>query len=299
MHTGGSTPPRRICGKICVMTTLHEIYTKLLAHFGPLHGPAARRPWWPILGPDPLIEIVVGAVLVQQTRWEAVEGAIGRLQAAGLLSIGGLAEAEPAALAALIRPCAFHSQKAPGLIAIARHIVAQHGGELAALLAQPSAALRYELLSLPRIGPESADVIMLYAGGYPIFVVDAYTRRLFERVGLTLDGGRWAVDRWQRASYEQVRLTIEAELAQGGSAEYDLPSSTFYPPLSRAGFYAEYHAQINEQCVRYCLSRPRCDGPPARRVYSRQDGRESYLARDEGCPLRPICQHYQREQNPD
>jgi endonuclease III related protein len=292
---------------------LYEIYTTLLAHFGPLHGPAASRPWWPIFGPDPLIEIVVGAVLVQQTRWEAVEGAIGRLQAAGLLSIAALAEAEPAALAALIRPCAFHSQKAPGLISIARHVRERHG-DLPTMLAQPSAALRHELLGLPRIGPESADVIMLYAGGHPTFVVDAYTRRLFERVGLAMDGGRGANDEgragderrkmndegragsasaiWQRSSYEQVRSHIETSLQLLAEAG-ELPSTVHRPP-PMASLYAEYHAQINEQCVRYCLSRPRCDGPPARRVYSRQDGRESYLARDEGCPLRAICQHYKR-----
>ena len=131
----------------------------------------------------------------------------------------------------------------------------------------PTVDLRPELLGLPRIGPETCDVIMLYAGGHPVFVVDEYTRRLFERVAPQLLV-------W-RAPYEQLRLAVEADLC--GSA----------------ALYAELHAQINEACVRYCLSRPRCDGPPARRVYSAQAGRESYLASDAGCPLRGVCAWYQ------
>lgn len=254
------------------VTTLHEIYSLLHEHFGPLTGPGATRPWWPLYGDDPPFEMLVGAVLVQQTRWETVEAAVLRLIAAGLLSPPAMAGAHPADLAALIRPAAFHAQKAPGLIAIARHIAARHGGSTAAMLAQPTPALRAELLALPRVGRETCDVAMLYGGGHPVFVVDEYTRRLFERVGPEVR--RAAV--W-RKPYEVVREAIEEEL-----------------PRTQPALYAEYHAQINEACVRYCLARPRCDGPPARRVYSVQAGRESYLARDGGCPLRPVCRHYRR-----
>jgi endonuclease-3 related protein len=265
-------------------TSLGEIYARLYAHFGPLTGPEARRPWWPLYGDDPPFEMLVGAVLVQQTRWETVEAATLRLIAAGLLSPAAMAAAEPGELAALIRPAAFHTQKAPGLIAIARHIVARHGGSTAAMLATPAAPLRAELLALPRVGPETCDVIMLYGGGHPIFVVDEYTRRLFERVWPELSSAGPAP--W-RAPYEQLRLTVEAELA---------PSRPHALTPSRPhALYAEYHAQINEACVRYCLARPRCDGPPARRVYSRQEGRESFLGLEAGCPLRPICGYYSRE----
>lgn len=249
------------------MADLAAIYARLREHFGAIHGPEAGSPWWPLYGDDPPFEIIVGAVLVQQTRWETVEAAVLRLIAAGLLSPPALAAADPAALAALIRPAAFHTQKAPGLIAIARHICERYGGSTAAMLARPTAELRAELLALPRVGRETCDVIMLYGGGHPVFVVDEYTRRLFERL-------RPGEPIW-RAPYEALRAAIEAELA---------------PP--DATLYAEYHALINEECVRYCLSRPRCDGPPARRVYSRQDGRESYLDRHEGCPLRPVCAFY-------
>lgn len=255
------------------MPDLAQIYARLRAHFGAIHGPEAGSPWWPLYGDDPPFEIIVGAVLVQQTRWETVEAAVLRLIAAGLLSPPALAAADPEPLAALIRPAAFHTQKAPGLIAIARHICERYGGSTAAMLARPTAELRAELLALPRVGRETCDVTMLYGGGHPVFVVDEYTRRLFERL-------RPGEPIW-RAPYEALRAAIEAELA---------------PP--DPALYAEYHALINEACVRYCLSRPRCDGPPARRVYSRQDGRESYLDRHEGCPLRPVCAFYQSSASP-
>lgn len=264
--------------------SLQTIYALLSAHFGVMHGPAAARPWWPLFGADPPFEIIVGAVLVQQTRWETVEAAVLRLREADLLSPPALAAADPAALAALIRPAAFHTQKAPGLIAIARHICAHHGGSAARMLAQPSAPLRAELLALPRVGRETCDVIMLYGGDHPLFVVDEYTRRLFERVApseIGAEGDRGtarAIPTVWRSPYDTLRAYIEAELE---------PHS--------AALYAEYHALISEECVRYCLSRPRCDGPPARRVYSRQDGRESYLDLHAGCPLRAVCALYQRE----
>jgi endonuclease-3 related protein len=320
--------------------SLTDIYVRLRDHFGLLTGPDARRPWWPLYSDDQPFEILVGAVLVQQTRWETVEAATLRLIAAGLLAPQALAATDGLTLAALIRPAAFHAQKAPGLIAIARHICLRHGGSTAAMLAQPTAPLRAELLALPRVGPETCDVTMLYGGGHPVFVVDEYTRRLLERVGVwnandakavaaknpkakvegrETDAGeeRSAGTFWRRASYEAVRLTIEAGLAEEPllTSEAELPAAPPRPltpgplpstpspqppalnpqapvPSPLSPLYADYHAQINEVCVRYCLARPRCDGPPARRVYSLQAGRESYLDRDDGCPLRPICAHY-------
>lgn len=321
-------------GFVAGMVSLRETYVRLREHFGPLTGAGALRPWWPIFGDDPPFEMLVGAVLVQQTRWETVEAAVLRLLAAGLLNPPALAGSDPATLAALIRPAAFHAQKAPGLIAIARHLCAHHGGSMIKLLAQPTDTLRRELLSLPRIGPETCDVIMLYGGGHPVFVVDEYTRRLFERVGVEPEA--LTPSFWRRARYEAARQQIEGDLGQvfagdqpatGGSA-FAVGASTGAPIASSApgvprgldvraegvhrpatahdhrsfgaashqlaSLYAEFHAQINEACVRYCLARPRCDGPPARRVYSAQEGRESYLGYHSGCPLRPICGYYQR-----
>lgn len=273
--------------------SLRMIYTLLEAHFG--LNPA----WWPIFGDDAPFEMLLGAILVQQTRWEAVEGAILRLRDAGLLAPEALAQADAAAVAALLRPVAFHTQKAPGIIAISAHLCAHYAGDTAALLAQPTAELRRELLALPRIGPETADVILLYAGGHAVFVVDDYTRRLLGRIDPQLESTVNGKFDWERRRYEAVRECIESELNHHADERSQNPK----PALERSegskiqnlkSFYADFHALINEQCVRYCLARnPRCDGPPARRVYSVQEGRESYLDRHDGCPLREICAFYQ------
>ncbi len=257
--------------------SLHSLYVTLRDCFGSLHGDAARRAWWPIFGADPPFEMLLGAVLVQRTRWEAVEGAILRLRDAGLLTPGALARSAEAALADRLRPVAFYTQKAVGLIAIGAYIDTHYAGDTATLLDQPTERLRVELLALPRIGAETADVIMLYAGAHPVFVVDGYTRRLFGRVVPAETNGAFG---WDRAGYAVVRARIERELA------------TDAPPDERRRLYADYHALINEQCVRYCLARPRCDGPPSRRVYSVQAGRDAYLDRESGCPLRAVCAFY-------
>lgn len=272
--------------------SLTTIYTRLRAHFGPLHGPDAVRPWWPLISADAPFEMLVGAVLVQQTRWETVEAAVARLHAADLLSPAALASSDPVELALVIRPAAFHTQKAPGLIAIAQHIERHYGGSTALLLERPTAELRAELLALPRIGRETADVVMLYGGGHPIFVIDEYTRRLFERVQPSL--ATPTPSPW-RQPYDTVRTLIETELFHPAtvSPHPPIPMS----PCPPSALYADYHAQINEACVRYCLSRPRCDGPPARRVYSVQEGRPNYHDRDEGCPLRSVCAFYRTRQH--
>jgi endonuclease-3 related protein len=257
--------------------TLVQIYTALHDHFG---APVA---WWPIFGTDPPFEMLLGAILVQQTRWESVEQAVLRLRAADLLTPHALAVVAPAQLADLLRPVAYYRQKAAGIGAICSYLCERYAGSTAALLDQPTAALRDELLALPRIGPETADVILLYAGGHPVFVIDNYTRRLMGRV--LPDKGAVAAELldWARARYAQVQAHMERELA---AAATDRPGCT--------ALYAAYHALINEQCVRYCVARrPRCDGPPARRVYSVQAGRNSYLDREDGCPLRPVCAFYQ------
>jgi endonuclease-3 related protein len=227
--------------------------------------------------------MLLGAVLVQQTRWEAVEAAVLRLRDAGLLAPPALARADVETLIPLLRPVAFYRQKAAGLRALSAYLCDHYAADTARLLAQPTAPLRRELLALPRIGPETADVILLYIGQHPVFVIDDYTRRLFGRIAphaLTTPAPPW-----ERARYAALQSFIEHELAAAA------PSA---PEDERQRLYASYHALINEQCVRYCVARrPRCDGPPARRVYSQQAGRDSYLHRHEGCPLRPVCAFYQ------
>ena len=281
------------------------LYDALYAHFG--HEPH----WWPIVSDTPQLEIVVGAVLVQQTRWETVEAAVVRLRDAGLLSPAAIVAADTAALAALIRPCAFHGQKAPGLQAICRHIAQRYDGNLAAMLAQERVPLRAELLALPRIGPETVDTIMLYAGGHPVFVVDAYTRRLFARLDLA-PGFDFA-----RARYEAIQELIEGALnpwvetgesrgaaGSGGGGEYEsnLYSPTPLLPYSRSTvdgslrhFLWDLHALIVEECIHHCLAtRPRHDLPGAKRTFVDPRKCAEHCLGCQGCPLRTICAHYRR-----
>ncbi|RRR77124.1 MAG: Fe-S cluster assembly protein HesB [Candidatus Viridilinea halotolerans] len=269
---------------------LLKIYQQLHAHFGPMMGAAAYRPWWPIFGPDAPFEILVGAVLVQQTRWEAVEQTVLRLLEVGLLQPAALAAVDTEQLGQLIRPVAFYRQKAPGLSAIAAHITQRYQGNTAVMLAQPLAPLRQELLALPRIGYETCDTTLLYGGQHAIFVIDEYTRRLFERVfqeqGTENEEQRVGSKGIWRQPYEKVRLRVETALR--------VEQKNREQRTEEQALFADFHAQINEVCVRYCLSRPRCDGPPARRVYSRQAGRDHYHGRVDGCPLRDGCGYYKR-----
>ncbi len=269
--------------------SLYDIYQRLRQHFGALYGAQAVRAWWPIFGDDPCFEMVLGAVLVQQTRWEAVETTVLRLRDAGQLAPAALAHAHHEHLVELLRGVAFYTQKAHGIIRISDYLCTHYQGDAARLLARATATVRPELLALPRIGPESADVIMLYAGNHPVFVVDEYTRRMLQRVQPCWErSGGAAVADWHRARYTVVRQHIEQELAHPPA----LPVATMEQ------FYGDYHALINELCVRYCLARrPRCDGPPSRRVYSSQAGRNSYLEHTEGCPLRGICAFYAAERS--
>src|SRR3954469_5316384 len=186
---------------------MHDLQSRLLALYDSLFTHFRHEPhWWPIVSDTPQLEILIGAVLVQQTRWETVEAAVVRLRDTELLDPAALAAADTSALAALIRPCAFHMQKAPGLQAICRYLVERYAGDMTALLAQERAPLRAELLALPRIGRETADTIMLYGGEHPIFIVDAYARRLLGRLDLA-PGFDFA-----RARYDDVQALVETAL---------------------------------------------------------------------------------------
>jgi endonuclease III related protein len=264
---------------------LLALYDALRAHF--IHEPH----WWPIHSDTPQFEILVGAVLVQQTRWETVEAALVRLRDAGLFAAAALAAADTAALAALIRPCAFPLQKAPGLQAICGYLVGQYGGDLAALLAQDRATVRAELLALPRIGHETADTVMLYAGNHPIFIVDAYARRLLARLDL-LPGFDFA-----RARYDAVQALIESALADP-IADCVLQIADYAPAIlnlqsARCNFYRNFHALIVEECIHHCLAtNPRQDQPGARRAFVDPRKCAEHCRECQGCPLREICATY-------
>lgn len=206
-------------------TLLQQLCDRLAAHFGPLH-------WWPAQSP---FEVVIGAILTQNTAWRNVEYAIANLRQAQALSPTALRQLEEAQLQQLIRPAGFFRQKAERLQLFVAHLFAAHHGELSRLLSGELDAVRRELLALKGVGPETADSILLYAGGRPSFVIDAYTRRLFTRLGL-LQG---------KESYEQIRALFMAHL----------------PP--DPDLFNEYHALIVETCKTFCRKRaPLCPACP-------------------------------------
>ena len=153
---------------------LVDIYQRLYAHYGP-------QRWWP--GESPL-EVIVGAILTQSAAWANVEKAIANLKAAGVMSVAGLFRTAEAELARLVYPAGYYNAKARKLKAFAAMLFERFDGDLERLLATPLPELRCVLLETYGIGPETADSIILYASAQPVFVVDAYTRRILPRLGL-------------------------------------------------------------------------------------------------------------------
>ncbi len=255
---------------------LLTVYQTLHLHYG--HEPH----WWPIFTHNRRWEIFLGAVLVQQTHWERVEAAMQRLDALGLVDERALAEASPAAVVEAIRPVAFYNAKAAALQHLARYVVTRYDGDVARLLDQPTGIARHELLGLPHIGPETADAILLYAGGHAVFVVDAYLRRVLGRLGV-LPGAA-------SMQYEALRQAIESALPE----TIDL-SPYAHLEGSRAAFFWDFHALIVEHGIHHCLALlPRCDRPSApRRRFTQPIKCAAHCLDCTGCPLRLDCKAYQ------
>lgn len=200
--------------------TLQAIHDRLLAAYGP-------QGWWPA---DSAFEMMVGAILTQNTSWTNVEAAIAGLKAAGLLDAGAIAICNEDQLATAIRPSGYYKQKARKLKIFADFYLG-HGGEAGlGTLTSP----RQVLLALHGIGPETADSMLLYALERPVFVIDAYTRRIFGRLGLASPA----------AGYQALQDHFQASL----------PAS---PEL-----FKEYHALIVMHAKRHCRTRPVCTGCP-------------------------------------
>lgn len=205
-------------------------YARLLERFGPQH-------WWP--GDTPF-EVMVGAVLTQNTAWTNVEKAIANLKRADALSCPAvLALAEPA-LAELIRPAGFFNVKARRLQALCRFLDQRGVAAMPERLGRRDTlpGLRQGLLAVHGVGEETADSILLYALGRPSFVVDAYTRRIFHRLGL-LGGGE---------TYAGIKHRFESALP------------------ADVGLYNEYHALIVRLAKEHCRPRPRCTGCPLKPI---------------------------------
>ncbi len=203
---------------------LREIYNRLSAAFG-------SQRWWPA---DTPFEVILGAVLTQNTAWKNVATAIGNLRRHDLLSFERLCGLSAQELAVLIRSSGFYNQKAKKIRTLCDHILTKRGGSLEELLALDMESLRTELLTIRGIGPETADSIVLYAALKPSFVVDTYTYRIFSRHG-------W-VD--ESISYDDLR-------------EYFMGAMEPHVPL-----FQEFHALLVRTGHLYCRKTAVCHSCP-------------------------------------
>ena len=217
VSSGASVPP---------FTPLpaHAVYAALLRRWGPQH-------WWPA---RTRAEMIIGAILTQHTAWTNVERAIARLRRAGMLRFDRLHAAPLADVERWIQPAGTFRAKARSVRAFTDRLFAEHGGSLNRLFRLPTPALRAWLLAVPGIGPETADCILLYAARRPVFVVDAYTRRVVERHGWGAPG----------EPYDTVARRFTAAL----------PAS--------APLFNEYHALLVQLGKTHCKARAQCEGCP-------------------------------------
>ncbi len=218
------TTVRRTAGlpEAGVLPELAAYHDALIRAYGPQH-------WWP---GRTRFEVIVGAILTQNTSWSNVERAIAELRRARLLSPAGIAGVRLARLSCLIRSSGFFRQKAKKLKEFVHFLRTEYQGSLDKMFATPAAELRDQLLNVYGIGPETADSILLYAGGFAVFVVDAYTRRILERHNLAHGKHR----------YEEIRSLFEASLPRS------------------AALFNEYHALIVHTGKHFCRKRnPCCD----------------------------------------
>jgi endonuclease-3 related protein len=206
--------------RVLSVNDLLAIYHTLLSIFG-------EQGWWPA---DTPFEVMVGAVLTQNTAWRNVERAIENLKKEGVLTPLDLKGIDEAKLAELIRPAGYYNVKAKRLKGLIAFLDGGYGGDLMKMFSEPLSSLREKILTVNGIGPETADSILLYAGGKPIFVVDAYTRRILSRHGMVTDG----------ASYGDIQNLFMRSLPQDVS------------------LYKEYHALFVQLAKTFCKTEPHC-----------------------------------------
>lgn len=209
------------------MDRVRSAYQRMLDFYG-------RQGWWPARS---RFEVIVGALLMQQTSWRNVERAIGNLRSASLLGVRRIASARIADLRRQVRPAGLYRTKPGRLRSFCRHLIDRANGDLDAYFDRPTSEVRRDLLAQPGVGPETADSILLYAGGHPVFVVDAYTVRIGRRLG------------WFRTDrYESVQRFFERHLP------------------AEVPVYREYHALLVAHAKVLCRPTPRCSACPLVRV---------------------------------
>jgi endonuclease-3 related protein len=235
--------------------TVRAIYRKLSRAWGQQH-------WWPAETP---FEVIVGAILTQNTSWTNVERAMANLRSTGALNVESIRELALPKLEEMVRSSGYFRQKAQRLKSFVAFLDARYGGSLEQMFATLTEQLREELLKQNGIGPETADSILLYAGGHEIFVIDAYTRRILER-HLAVAGG---------AKYDEIRNLIERALQREQPMESCPSSRQVRPQVHEASamstaqrsplaqVYNEMHGLLVQVGKHYCLKQqPKCEVCP-------------------------------------
>ena len=205
-------------------TRLMDVYDRFYTAYGPQH-------WWP--GESPF-EVIAGAILTQSAAWTNVEMALAKMRAAGCWSFDAVHQISESDLAQLVRSSGYFNAKARKLKAFAAHVAVNYQGDLDSFFSKPADLLRDELLSIHGIGDETADDIMVYAAEKPSFVIDTYTRRIMDRLGMAPDGGR--------AKYGDYQAIFHDNL----------------PPDTR--MFNEFHALWDRHAKEACAKTPRCEG---------------------------------------
>lgn len=207
---------------------LRSVYLALLGRHGERH-------WWPAEDP---FEMMIGAILTQNVSWRNAAGAISNLRDARLLTPAAIRNAPPERLAVFIKPARFMNLKARRLKGFAEWYEAEFGADIGRMSRAEMWGLRERLLEVDGIGEETADCIILYACNLPIFVVDAYTRRIFERLGF-----------------------IEGRLSYSGLQSFFMQN---LPP--DAALFKDYHAQLVHLAKKACRKKPFCGACPLKRI---------------------------------
>lgn len=227
------------------MDLLQEIYNRLYRHFG-------AQKWWPVTpkgkwhpeytghlaSEQQRFEICLGAILTQNTAWKNVEKAIFNLNKNRLMDPLKIQKTRKEKLAKLIRSAGYFNQKAERIKIFSGYIIRNYDGSLKKCFSKETGALRKELLAIHGIGPETADSIILYSAGKPVFVIDAYTRRIFSRLGLCKEN----------VPYEELQPWFMKNLQPNQK------------------LFNEYHALLVELGKSICVKKPLCGQCPLNNI---------------------------------
>jgi endonuclease III related protein len=247
---------------------------EIRTYYDALYQAWGAQHWWPA---ETQFEVIVGAYLTQNTAWTNVERALANLRSANALTVEGIRNIRLSRLERLIRPSGYFRQKARRLKTFVAFLDERYGGSLERLFSEPTVKLRDELLSLNGVGPETADSILLYAGNHPVFVVDAYTRRILDRHRILpaksdYEEIRQLFERALQLVSQNMPIGAEAQLQAGINGAAHPPSAM---STAKRGaleqVYNEMHGLIVGVGKNYCgKTNPKCDRCPL----------QSFLPRD-------------------